>query len=183
MPLLPTHPKGYTSIYYPLGDAIKKFAQEYRHGGLFHAVNRLRQMNQLRLGRLVGEDTNGNKYYENTAMPYGRTRWYEPKVPLRIFEMDQYYDPSQVTPEWHGWLHYVTDKPGPTILAEHGQPWLTPHLQNSSIERETAYHAPGHWKNKVPRGRVGPKYESWNDQGQPRKLRNFSDNSRTLRIE
>ena len=68
---LPTHPKGYTSIYYPLGDALKKFSQEMRKGGLFYAVNRLRQMNLLRLGRLVGEDSNGNKYYENTNVPYG----------------------------------------------------------------------------------------------------------------
>lgn len=69
--LLPTHPKGYTSVQYPLADQIKKFFHELRIGGLFHAVNRLRQMNHLRSGRLVGEDTNGNKYYENTNAAYG----------------------------------------------------------------------------------------------------------------
>jgi len=69
--LLPTHPKAYTSIQYPFADQLKKFAQELRIGGLFHAVNRLRQMNHLRVGRLVGEDTNGNKYYENTNVAYG----------------------------------------------------------------------------------------------------------------
>jgi hypothetical protein len=69
--LLPTHPPGYTSIQYPLADQLKKFAQEMRVGGLFYAINRLRVQNHLRLGRLVGEDSNGNKYYENTNNAYG----------------------------------------------------------------------------------------------------------------
>lgn len=69
--LLPTHPKGFTAVQYPLADQFKKFAHELRIGGLFHAINRLRMMNHLRSGRLVGEDSNGNKYYENTNVAYG----------------------------------------------------------------------------------------------------------------
>jgi NADH:ubiquinone oxidoreductase subunit len=103
-----------------------------------------------------------------------------------IFEMDAHYDASRVTPEWHAWLHYVSDKPGPAMRAEFGQPWVTVHKQNPSLDRDSHYVPPGHWKNKAPRGRVGPKYESWLPEGsdsQPRLLRNYSDNAHTLRIE
>lgn len=109
----------------------------------------------------------------------------EPKLPLRVFEMDAHYDSSSVTPEWHGWLHYTTDKPAGAIKAEFDQPWIQPHKQNPSCERETHYTNPGHWKNTVMRGRVGPKYEAWvpESEGAPRALRNYSDNTQTLRIE
>lgn len=107
-------------------------------------------------------------------------------MPLVAFEMDKYYDSSQVTPEWHGWLHYVTDKPGGVIKAEFGQPWVTPHRQNPSIDRDNCYKPPGAWSNKVVRGRIGPKYEAWSPDGSDgpqRMLRNYSDNTHTLRIE
>ena len=104
---------------------------------------------------------------------------------MRIFEMDQHYDASQVTPDWHGWLHYMTDKPGGVMKSEFGQPWMTVHTQNPSIDRATAYAPPGHWKNTIERGRIGPKYASWTPDGgdAPRSLRNYSDNTHTLRIE
>lgn len=98
--------------------------------------------------------------------------------------MDAHYDSSQVSPEWHAWLHYMSDKPGRVVTAEFGQPWITPHHQNPSIDRATHYKNPGHWKNDLPRGRVGPKYQAWDPNGrQTSLLRNYSDNSKTLRIE
>jgi len=71
------------------------------------------------------------------------------------------------------------------MRSEFGQTWQTVHIQNPSMDRETAYHPPGHWKNKMPRGRLGPKYESWAAAGTETasRTRNFSDNSHTLQIE
>jgi len=101
--------------------------------------------------------------------------------------MDKYYDSSQVTPEWHGWLHYMSDKPGPIVKAEFGQTWTVPHKQNPSIDRSMHYTPPGHWKNTLTRGRIGPKYEAWApdaaDAAARLPLRNYSDNTHTLRIE
>jgi NADH:ubiquinone oxidoreductase subunit len=104
---------------------------------------------------------------------------------MRAFEMDAHYDASQVTPEWHGWLHYVSDKPGGVMKNEFSQPWVTVHTQNPSIDRSTHYVPPGHWKNTLPRGRIGPKYESWTPAGSDEPvpaLRNYSDNTHTLRV-
>ena len=55
----------------------------------------------------VGEDYNGNKYYEiKKGVLYGRHRWFVPK--------DLYdYSPASVPPEWHGWLHNVSPKATP----------------------------------------------------------------------
>ena len=51
----------------------------------------------------VGEDYNGNKYYEiKKGVLYGRHRRF---VPPDIFE----YSPASVPPEWHGWLHNIND--------------------------------------------------------------------------
>jgi len=113
---MPTHPKGWAYVQYPFADQLKKFALEWRIGGLFNAINRLRMMNHLRMGRFVGEDTNGNKYYENTNVAYGRSRWVEPRVPLVAFEMDKYYDSSQVS--------CSTSEHTPWESQRHTQSWL-----------------------------------------------------------
>uniref|UniRef100_A0A0E0R2Y7 NADH dehydrogenase [ubiquinone] 1 alpha subcomplex subunit 12 n=1 Tax=Oryza rufipogon TaxID=4529 RepID=A0A0E0R2Y7_ORYRU len=55
---------------------------------------------------LVGVDKFGNKYYEKLHdTQYGRHRWVEYAEKGR-------YNASQVPPEWHGWLHHITDSTG-----------------------------------------------------------------------
>ncbi|WOL09517.1 D-xylose-proton symporter-like 2 [Canna indica] len=54
---------------------------------------------------LVGVDKAGNKYYEKLDTQSGRHRWVEYAEKGR-------YNASQVPPEWHGWLHYITDRTG-----------------------------------------------------------------------
>ena len=46
---------------------------------------------------MVGEDSNGNKYYENTGYQSGRHRWVE------YADLDN-YNTTSVPREWHGWL-------------------------------------------------------------------------------
>nr|KAJ3415083.1 hypothetical protein HK105_001602 [Polyrhizophydium stewartii] len=56
---------------------------------------------QPRYGALVGKDALGNEYYENRDDIHGRDRW----VVLRKWN----YDASQIPPEWHQWMHRMTD--------------------------------------------------------------------------
>ncbi|VDQ14608.1 unnamed protein product [Trichobilharzia regenti] len=60
---------------------------------------------ELKWGTLVGTDKFGNKYYENNKYFVGRNRWV---VYSNRFGWD--YEGSQVPPEWHRWLHYMTDE-------------------------------------------------------------------------
>ncbi|KAF6138776.1 hypothetical protein GIB67_040908 [Kingdonia uniflora] len=53
----------------------------------------------------VGVDKFGNKYYENLDYQSGRHRWVE-------YGDKNRYNASQVPPEWHGWLHFITDHTG-----------------------------------------------------------------------
>eukprot|EP00271_Cylindrocystis_brebissonii_P012289 TRINITY_DN30579_c0_g1_i1.p1 TRINITY_DN30579_c0_g1~~TRINITY_DN30579_c0_g1_i1.p1 ORF type:complete len:164 (+),score=44.16 TRINITY_DN30579_c0_g1_i1:131-622(+) len=81
--------------------SVKKAHQEgfwwsLLDGNLFHQKMREAE------GKLVGEDSFGNKYYENMEAQVGRHRWVEYK--------DKYnYNASTVPPEWHGWLHHISD--------------------------------------------------------------------------
>lgn len=61
----------------------------------------LTRMDEVKDGKLIGEDKYGNKYYENPYYFYGRNRWveYAPHVHLE-------YDGSQIPAEWYGWMHY-----------------------------------------------------------------------------
>lgn len=58
-----------------------KFQRLYRdiknHGGLIPAIGKLRRFDEMKSGRLVGEDKYGNKYYENLYYFFGRSRWVE----------------------------------------------------------------------------------------------------------
>lgn len=62
-----------------------------------------------RKGTLVGEDSLGNKYYENMAYQSGRHRW------VQYAELDagwSTYNAASVPSEWHGWLNHIDDRPG-----------------------------------------------------------------------
>lgn len=61
-------------------------------------------------GNLLGTDDFGNQYFEDMTAQYGRNRW----VLFKDMDNMSGEDPSTVPPEWHGWLHHVTDQV-PTI--------------------------------------------------------------------
>lgn len=56
-------------------------------------------------GELVGTDEYGNKYFEQKDAILNRDRWV-------VFANSTHYtgqNPTVVSPEWHGWLHFITD--------------------------------------------------------------------------
>jgi NADH dehydrogenase (ubiquinone) 1 alpha subcomplex subunit 12 len=60
---------------------------------------------ESRKGSLMGEDSLGNKYYENNNYQQGRNRWVVMK------DLND-YSAANVPREWHGWLHHINDEPG-----------------------------------------------------------------------
>lgn len=76
--------------------------------GPLEAFNQFFKLRTFKFGRLVGVDKLGNKYYENTEeYKHGQHRWYEPAGFRGWFDTDV----SEISPEWHGWLHQTTDDP------------------------------------------------------------------------
>jgi len=102
-----------------------QYYRAYQRLGLKGLYQHLYTFKQIKEGTLVGTDRYGNKYFENTNYPYGQHRWYEPAV----YENQQMQDASSIPPEWHGWMHYTTDRiptqplpTGPAIVAESSVP-------------------------------------------------------------
>ena len=74
-------------------------------------------------GRLVGNDSFGNRYYVEKSQRRGTLRARRWVVYAGAKEA------SAVPAEWHGWLHYTVDSP----LPETGKhPWQKPHLPNAT---------------------------------------------------
>jgi NADH:ubiquinone oxidoreductase subunit len=99
-----------------------------------------------RFGKRVGEDAQGNVFYQNAT---GSKRWviYNGEV-----------EASRVPPDWHGWLHYTTHTPPPAG----GLPrkaWQKEHVRNLS-GTELAYRPPGSTIATHP-DRPKPPYEAW----------------------
>jgi NADH:ubiquinone oxidoreductase subunit len=109
-----------------------------------------------RQGRFVGMDDHGNSYYEQKegvgpVGPLGRLR--------RWVTYKDLADPSKVSPDWHGWLHYTVDKP-PTVEAYTPRPWEKPHRPNMTGTRE-AYRPQGSIVGQGRRPKATGDYRPW----------------------
>ena len=103
------------------------------------------QIFTARRGIKVGEDAQGNLYYQTAD---AKRRWV-----IYNGEMEA----SRVAPDWHGWLHFTWDQP-PTRAPLAHKPWEKPHLENLTGSAE-AYAPPGSIRAAAPLARKD--YEAW----------------------
>ena len=82
-----------------------------------------------RFGKRVGEDAQGNVFYQNAD---GSRRWV-------IYDGEA--EASRISPEWHGWLHHTYQEP-PTEAPLPRQAWEKPYVPNMT-GTALAYHPPG----------------------------------------
>jgi NADH:ubiquinone oxidoreductase subunit len=103
------------------------------------------QIYTWRKGRRVGEDEQGNVFYESRD---GKRRWV-------IFNGEA--EASRVSPDWHGWLHHTWNEP-PTKAPLAHRAWEMPHRMNQTGS-DAAYAPPG----SLLRGQPAPRqdYEAW----------------------
>jgi NADH:ubiquinone oxidoreductase subunit len=109
----------------------------------------------LRHGRPVGQDAVGNRYFECAGRgKVARSR--------RWVVYAGGPDASTVAPEWHAWLHRLTDAP---LAAAGAKPWQRPHKPNLTGTPDS-YRPAGHDYAGGKRARGTGDYESWTpDQG------------------
>ncbi len=101
-------------------------------------------------GRQVGQDADGNLYFEEKRGRPG----------LRVRRWVAYAgrpEASKVPPEWHSWLHYTTERP---LALSTRQPWQKPHIQNATGTPE-GYRPPGHDYQGGERAAATGDYEAW----------------------
>ena len=103
------------------------------------------QLFTWRKGVKVGEDTQGNVFYETRD---GKRRWviYNGEV-----------EASRIDPDWHGWLHF-TFKEAPTDAPLVHKTWETPHQENLT-GTAMAYAPAGSLRQAAPADRRD--YEAW----------------------
>ncbi len=102
-------------------------------------------------GTQVGQDSEGNRYYEERSHKPGhmrRRRWV-------MYSGVQ--EASAVPSEWHAWLHYTTDAP---ISDANRRPWQKPHLPNLTGTPQS-YRPPGHDYEGGHRAAATGDYEAW----------------------
>lgn len=103
------------------------------------------QLYTARKGVKVGEDSQGNMFYETRD---GKRRWV-------IFNGEA--EASRVDPDWHGWLHHTWKEP-PTKAALRHKDWEKPHQENLTGSL-AAYAPPGSIRHGEPAERRD--YEAW----------------------
>lgn len=96
-------------------------------------------------GEKVGEDTEGNLFYQSRD---GVRRWV-------IFNGES--EASRVSPDWHGWLHHTWDEP-PTKAPLPHQTWEKQHLANQT-GTAAAYHPEGSLYRPEPQAKRD--YDAW----------------------
>lgn len=109
-----------------------------------------------RNGEFVGDDEFGNRYYvqRKGVGPLG--------VPRRMVTYANAAEASQVTPDWHGWLHYTVDEP-PTKEKYRPRPWQKPHKANMTGTAE-AYRPQGSILAQGQRPKATGDYKPWTPQ-------------------
>lgn len=98
-----------------------------------------------RHGKRVGEDAQGNVFYNNAD---DSKRWV-------IFNGEA--EASRVDPEWHGWLHRTWNEP-PTETPLPHKDWEKPHAPNLTGTM-MAYAPKGSIRRAAPEARRD--YEAW----------------------
>ncbi len=103
-------------------------------------------------GKLVGTDSQGNRYYVENRPGRGRMgkarRWV-------IY--NGVAEASRVPPEWHAWLHYTVDEP---LAPATDKPWVKEHQPNMTGTAQ-AYFPAGHDRRGGERPAATGDYEPW----------------------
>lgn len=103
-------------------------------------------------GELVGTDAFGNRYYRSRKHPrYGRERRWV------VFRGTP--EATKVPPEWHAWLHHLSDVPLTEDVVPR-RPWQKPHVPNLS-GTPFAYRPAGHELRGGTRPRATGDYQPW----------------------
>ena len=105
------------------------------------------RLHTWRFGRKAGRDEAGNTYFQTKD---GKRRWV-------IY--NGYAEASAIPPEWHGWMHHVTDQL-PDAESYAAREWQMPHQANPTGS-SLAYRPPGSIASGNRLKPVDPGYEAW----------------------
>ncbi len=109
---------------------LYRLGSQLRAQGLASTLRDLWFSRRLKAGTLKGVDAFGNRYYEADVEHFIRHRW--------VIYSNKQYDASQIPPEWHVWIHHISDHPPESKADEvphevsQEEKWLKPHRENQT---------------------------------------------------
>ena len=107
--------------------------------------------------RLVGEDEQGNRYFEEKSPSSAD------KTCRRWVVYHGVAEASRVPADWHGWLHHTFDAP-PTEAPLNRRDWEKDHRPNMT-GTPLAYHPSGSLSKAGGPNDVNDDYEAWSPEG------------------
>jgi len=105
-------------------------------------------------GERVGTDAQGNRYYRSRGGRRKRNGREQRWVLYRGID-----EASKVPPEWHAWLHHISEAPL-TESASRAKPWQKEHAPNLT-GTAWAYRPQGHELRGGRRAQSPGDYEPW----------------------
>ncbi|VDK80050.1 unnamed protein product [Litomosoides sigmodontis] len=112
-------------------------------GGWIGFMKKRYLMDDTRIGKFMGEDKFGNKYYEDNSYFMPRNRWVE--YPEHVWLE---YDASQIPAEWHMWLHHMTDET-PVQNPPERRKWMLDHEEALTLLENRKYYPYSTTKQKL----------------------------------
>ncbi|MGF1605785.1 MAG: NADH:ubiquinone oxidoreductase subunit NDUFA12 [Rhodothalassiaceae bacterium] len=100
-----------------------------------------------RKGHKVGEDAQGNRYYQTKD---GKRRWV-------IYKGEN--EATRVPPDWHRWLHHTAAEPPSQAPLPH-KPWEKEHIPNLTGTAQ-AYYPAGSLHARGQHAPATGDYEAW----------------------
>lgn len=133
-------------------NSVVRDLKSLRHNGLKESLWQWWTISDPKVGRLVGKDEFGNRYYENTEEAFPRDRYWIPG--------QWNWDASQVPAGWHNWLSRQVDVPPNSPESK-----LTKPIYQAKFQ-ENLTMGPGAYKCYST---VAPKVKPWNPNVAPKK--------------
>jgi NADH:ubiquinone oxidoreductase subunit len=131
-----------------------RLGKKIHQTGYWTSLKRLIKTRELNFGTVVGVDQFGNKYYEDKDPVYwSKARW---------VEFAKEAEASTIPPEWHSWLHHISDEI-PTrpdsLLAETTPKYRQEHVPNMTGTPEA--YSPPTWVGSANWQPVRPPIQIW----------------------
>jgi NADH:ubiquinone oxidoreductase subunit len=129
---------------------MRALMSEVRARGTWGTIRALKMNKFGSLHYLVGEDEQGNRFFENQHETFGRDRWVE-------YSDIKNFDSSNISPRWHAWLHKMTDD----VVDPSANPTYVRAVTRNRTGTPNAYVPTAHRNSGRSSGPAPSKFQSW----------------------
>lgn len=147
-------PAGPGAAMASLPATMRALLSEARARGTWGTIRAIKMDKFGSLRYLVGEDEQGNRFFENPHETFGRDRWVE-------YSDVKNFDSANIAPRWHAWLHKMTDD----VVDPAQDPSYVRPVTRNLTGTARAYVPTAHRNSGRSAGPAPSKFQSWDPSG------------------